>query len=63
VLQLEGGEGLSIEMNQRHGSDESEVPLAMRHKPRDLDRPQRMLGVVLWLALVLVLMWMRIATR
>jgi hypothetical protein len=50
-------------MNQRHGSDESEVPLAMRHKPRDLDRPQRMLGVVLWLALVLVLMWMRVATR
>jgi hypothetical protein len=30
---------------------------------KDLDRPQRMLGVVLWVALVLVLMWMRIASR
>jgi hypothetical protein len=30
---------------------------------KDPDRPQRMLGVVLWVALVLVLVWMRIVFR
>jgi hypothetical protein len=50
-------------MKEESRMERCDVRPSSPHKGRDLDRPQRMLGLVLWLALLLVLMWVRVGFR
>jgi hypothetical protein len=50
-------------MKEEVRTERSGIHVGAPHRAKDLDRPQRMLGIVLWLALFLVLMWMRVGFR
>jgi hypothetical protein len=58
----EKNETTSIEREAARG-DSRVVPPVVPQRARDLYRPQRMLGVVLWIALLLVVVWLRTGTR